>query len=301
MDNLSLSLFCGLLGEKNNYNRREEIREGIEKIMKYTIHELTKQLGISQETIRHYRNLGLIMPERDSENGYFYYDDWDAFQLLFIKRYRSMDLSLGDVQNILDGKPAQEQLHWLQEKESSLERQIAMLEADLEHTQRIVTYMQMTMDKQGVVELVNWTDDFFALYVLGNGCKPVSKEIIQPWIAKMPYTYPTVKIPMEQLNDVDRTEPYDVQIGLACIEKTRRQQGLEICDAVEIIPGGLSIRTFISVENPFVIYPKDIEDMRRYVYNHNYQFINNSSGWIMVTDYSQNKAICQILLRVRIG
>lgn len=269
--------------------------------MKYTIHALTNQLGISQETIRHYRNMGLITPEKDPENGYFYYDDWDAFQLLFIRRYRSMDMSLGEVQNIMDGQSVEEQLRILEKREELLQKQIALLEADLDHTRQIAGYMQMTMDKQGLVEVINWKDDFSAVYMLGKGCRKVPQELLQPWLDRMPYTYPTLKIPMEQLNDRERTAPYDVQIGLGCIESIREQQKLEITQPVETIPGGLSIRTFISVENPFQICPADIEAMRRYVYAHNYRFINNSSGWIMVTDYSKDKTICQILLRVRIG
>lgn len=269
--------------------------------MKYTVNDLKKYLGISPETVRHYRNLGLITPEQDLGNNYYYYSDWDAFQLFFIRRYRSLDLSISDVKSIQGGITDEEQLNLLKDRERTLSEQIEMLSVDLEHTKQIHHFMEMTIRNQGLVEVVNWEDDFYAIYLLGKGIKKPDSALIQSWIQYMPFTYLTLSIPADQLNDYTRNKPYDVQIGLACVDSVRKLKNIPVSRDVEIIKGSLSVRTFISVENPFVITPHDIQKMLSYVREHNYRFINHSSGWIMVNDYSGRSIRCEVLLRVAIG
>lgn len=269
--------------------------------MKYTIHALAKKLGITQETIRHYKNLGLLQPEQDQLNGYYYYDDMDAIQALSIRRYRSMELSVGGVNDVMKGFSAREQLGWLKQREDALSHQIELLQHDLEHTQEIRHFMEMTIENQGTVELVNWPEDFSALYLLGGKAGLSPEAIVREWVEAMPYTYLTLKIPREQLADGSRSEPYESEIGLGCISKYRSRLNLSASPPVQTVPGGLSVRTFIAVDDPFHIMPKQLEPMRRYVAEHNFRFLNHSTGWILVTDYSGTKKKYLILVRVRIG
>ena len=268
--------------------------------MKYTVNDLKKNLGINPETTRHYRNIGLIMPEKDPDNGYYYYSDWDAFQLLFIRRYRNMNFSIDDVQAIKDGVSTEDQLMSLKNRAEELERQIEALSIDLDHTRQICQYLEMTIRKQGTVEIINWEDDFYALYLLGKGCRKPKQILLLEWIRMMPYTYPTISIPADQLNDFERTEPYDVQIGLACVDRVRKQKKIPIDDSVERIRGSLSVRTFITLDNPFDIRPYDIRAMLDYVREHNYRFAQHSTGWIMINDYSSGQMKCMVILRVAI-
>lgn len=268
--------------------------------MKYTIHSLSRILGVTQETIRHYKNLGLIMPEQDPVNGYYYYDNTDAIQTLSIRRYRSMESSMNHVHDVINGHTAQDQLTWLKQREHDLKHQIELLQTDLEHTQQIYTYMNMTLEKQGNIELVDWKDDFGALYLLGKNVVPAPEAQIKQWADSMPYTYLTLKIPKEQLQDEQRTTPYDVQIGLGCISKYRKELALDESDPVQIVPGGLSIRTFIATDDPFSIHPSQLDPMLRYIREHNFQIPYHSTGWILVTDYSATKKKYFILIRVRI-
>lgn len=269
--------------------------------MKYTIHALAKKLGITQETIRHYKNLGLLQPERDALNGYYYYDDMDAIQALSIRRYRSMELSVGGVNSVMSGFSAREQLGWLSQREEALSRQIELLQHDLEHTQEIRHFMEMTIENQGMVELVNWQEDFSALYLLGGKAGPAPEKMVREWVEAMPYTYLTLKIPLEQLADRSRKEPYETQIGLGCISKYRSRLNLSARPPVQTVPGGLSIRTFIAVDDPFCITREQLEPMLKYVEEHNFRFLNHSTGWILVTDYSGKNKTYLILIRVRIA
>ena len=268
--------------------------------MKYTIHALAGKLGITQETIRHYKNLGLLSPEQNPENGYYYYDELDAVRALSVRRYRSMDLSIGGVHDIINGRSAKSQLVWLEEKEQELSRQIEMLQHDRQHIREIHHYMEMTIANQGAVELVNWKDDFSALYLLGENIEDVPEGLAKQWVDAMPYTYLTLCIPREQLMDFSRTEKYDVRVGMGCIARYRDMLGLSVQPPVKTVPGGLSIRTFVAVDDLFCIYPKQLAPMISYVREHRFRFTDSSTGWILVTDYSQKKAKYLVLIRARL-
>lgn len=161
--------------------------------------------------------------------------------------------------------------------------------------------MEMTIENQGMVELVNWPEDFSAVYLLGKGAPVLPDLVVKEWVDAMPYTYLTLKIPKEQLADGQRTIPYDVQIGLGCIEKYYSLLHLHTKPPVQRVPGGLSLRMFLAVDDPFCILPKQVRPMLDYAAAHNFAFINDSTGWLLVTDYSGDKKKYLLLIRVRIA
>lgn len=68
----------------------------------YTVSELSKQSGVSRETIRYYTKIGLIHPTRDPDNGYRYFTDKDAELVSFTKKAKSLGLSLSEVAQVIE-------------------------------------------------------------------------------------------------------------------------------------------------------------------------------------------------------
>ena len=52
------------------------------------INELAKLSGLNSETIRKYRERGLLKPVRNPENGYYEYSWPDFLNLLYIRKLR---------------------------------------------------------------------------------------------------------------------------------------------------------------------------------------------------------------------
>lgn len=76
--------------------------------VKFTIGEVAKALGISQERIRHYVNEGLIQPERQKDNNYLYYSSEDVLLITDVLFYRSMGLTIKQIKTIMKGLPLRE-------------------------------------------------------------------------------------------------------------------------------------------------------------------------------------------------
>jgi len=63
---------------------------------------VAERCGIPAKTIRYYEDIGLIRPAARRENGYRTYSLFDARQLKFIQRARSLGFSVEEVRELLD-------------------------------------------------------------------------------------------------------------------------------------------------------------------------------------------------------
>ncbi len=66
----------------------------------YSIRELTKELGVTARTLRHYEDEGLIAPERRGQTRI--YSQRDRARLTLILRGRRVGFSLAEIGEILD-------------------------------------------------------------------------------------------------------------------------------------------------------------------------------------------------------
>ena len=69
--------------------------------MEYTINKLAKIAGISTRTLRHYDQIGLLCPTRNSENDYRLYGQDDVDRLQHILFYRELGMPLDDIKATL--------------------------------------------------------------------------------------------------------------------------------------------------------------------------------------------------------
>lgn len=74
--------------------------------MYLSVGEISKALGISNETIRHYVQEGIISPHKNPDNNYWEYSSEDFIRLSDVLFYRSVGLSIKEIKSIMnDGIP----------------------------------------------------------------------------------------------------------------------------------------------------------------------------------------------------
>ena len=76
--------------------------------MYLSVGEISKILGISTETIRHYVQEGIITPHKNTANNYWEYSSDDFIRLTDVLFYRSMGLSVKEIKTIMGGVPPRE-------------------------------------------------------------------------------------------------------------------------------------------------------------------------------------------------
>lgn len=68
----------------------------------YLISEVAKKAHLSTDTVRFYEKRGFIKPNFRANNQYRYFDDDALKRLLFIKHCRDLDMSLKEIETLIE-------------------------------------------------------------------------------------------------------------------------------------------------------------------------------------------------------
>jgi len=104
--------------------------------MDWSIQEVARHAGTTSRTLRHYGDLGLLVPSRVGRNGYRFYDEESLVQLQRILLLRDLGLGLHAIAGVLarSAEPAaalRTHLDWLRREQDRLTLQIAAVEDTL--------------------------------------------------------------------------------------------------------------------------------------------------------------------------
>lgn len=84
--------------------------------------------GTTKETLRHYKDISLLSPAHQGDNGYFYYDVEQFYDFYAISIFRQTGTSLEEIRRCLRGQNAAQTLDLLREQRGRLEAERRKLE-----------------------------------------------------------------------------------------------------------------------------------------------------------------------------
>ena len=141
------------------------------KVTYFSSGEFARLCGTTKETLRHYHNIGLLVPARTTENGYHYYASFQFYDYYFISSFKGTSLSLKDLQQRLEGSDEhafrdtlQHQLDEIRREQEDLAKKEKLLRRTLEKFEYLYEG-----DAIGQVRLYDMEEEYFiATPVHGN-------------------------------------------------------------------------------------------------------------------------------------
>lgn len=135
---------------------------------KIRINQVEQLTGVSKRNIRFYEKEGLLIPERNTLNGYRIYGESDVRRIKVIKMLRMLDMPIEEIKRILDGKISLEEAileHQNRLEEKKQEVEIAIQFCSYLKTQEIQTLnvdqCLEKMEQTGAVSLfTSWVKDY---------------------------------------------------------------------------------------------------------------------------------------------
>lgn len=135
---------------------------------KISINQVEQLTGVSKRNIRFYEKEGLLIPERNTLNGYRTYGESDVQRVKVIKMLRMLDMPIEEIKRILDGKISLEEAileHQNRLEEKMQEVQIAIQFCSHLKTQEIQTLnvdqCLEKMEQTGAASLfTSWINDY---------------------------------------------------------------------------------------------------------------------------------------------
>ena len=119
--------------------------------MKDSVKQLSRRIGVSIDTIRHYSETGLLHPQIQ-DNGYASYGIDDMLRILVTREMRSMDISLPEAQDFLARRSMGLFNEWLKLREQALCDRIHYLQLELQRLRETQTYASCGVRLLGHVE-----------------------------------------------------------------------------------------------------------------------------------------------------
>ncbi|BBF45008.1 predicted transcriptional regulators [Lachnospiraceae bacterium KM106-2] len=115
----------------------------------YKVGQLSKVMGVTSHTIKHYEKFNLVAPVKDQENNYRYYDMRQFNRILESKIYRNIGFPLKDISEIMNECDNEAFKVKLVEHKKKLKREIELLQQQYELASAFYKESQEIDEKMG--------------------------------------------------------------------------------------------------------------------------------------------------------
>jgi DNA-binding transcriptional MerR regulator len=258
------------------------------------INELSKLTAINTETIRMYRNLGFLHPEK-LENGYYDYSMQDYASIIHLKKLRAFDFSLQDIHE-------SEHLDSLEEYLSRFKKVEIELHKEIESIQKKIDFIHFEMEHvlsaistyDANVSLNQSVDTKIDIY------PPFKKnQLVDPTTYSNYFLYTTTPIFISKdiLNGDIKDEIIETNVGIGTYLSIYQKMHVEIPDNAITIPNGLCITQIVYMKDLTHINILDIAPMINYAKKLNKKFISDTTGYLVGVTYEDKDPV--YIMRIR--
>lgn len=254
-------------------------------MMEYNIGEFSALLGITRDTLRLYEKHNIVQPSKDEKNRYRYFDDFDARDLLMSRWYRSLQLPLQSVADMMQQSTLDRIREEVGDSRHNLQAQIrrsTMLLGKIDEIYRELESLEATMNqchiktRPGMYRLKQTKKN----RLLRND---VLKWDVTTWMELLPFTFYSFRIESGE-TDADEQDDWDYSWGLSLMEDDVRSLEVIVPEHAEYLPPAIGISATIRVHQKENISRSSLSFMFDYLRNNGYSLRGDIVGRIIVNE-----------------
>jgi DNA-binding transcriptional MerR regulator len=248
--------------------------------MNYKIGEFCSILGISPDTLRYYDRCNLLSTAKNPVNKYRTFTRKDALDIWNVHMLRSLDMGLRDIERLRSSGSFTVQKEHLHIRENALSAEIEKMIAKRERLRQLSRLYDAVHNVNQVI-FQEQIPANYALYVLGEGCKPnteVQSEISN-WVACLPYTYFAVEISFNSLTA--QREDLDIRLGLGILEANIDKAELVPHKETVYTPMGNGVRFAVITNDVFCLSKNDFSPLYAFLEENKMRISGPASGRII--------------------
>lgn len=258
------------------------------------INELSKLTAINTETIRMYRNLGFLHPEK-LENGYYDYSMQDYASIIHLKKLRAFDFSLQDIHESEHLDSLEEYLSRFKKVEIELHKEIESIQKKIDFISFEMEHVLSTMSTYDAnVSLNQSVDTKIDIYPPFE-----TNQLVDPTTYSNYFLYTTTPIFISKdiLNGDIKDEIIETNVGIGTYLSIYQKMHVEIPDNAITIPNGLCITQIVYMKDLTHINILDIAPMINYAKKLNKKFISDTTGYLVGVTYEDKDPV--YIMRIR--
>ena len=260
------------------------------------IRELSKLSFVNPETIRVYRNKGMLRPQRDIQNGYYDYSIEDLLNVLYIRKLTGCNLSLdtisytythSDLSDILEGY--KKELNRLNEAVEELLKRQYVLQITMEH-------LEEYRENMSGISLIDAFDTRYDSYFHEDSSDPA----MDIWMKHIELFTQTVGIKKELLIQEPLPKKIPVQRGIGSYKGILMGYHMPMPKDIAVFPKGKYVTMHICLDNLDYICASQIQPMIDFIKEHNYTIDSDTTAFLFRIDHSESQPRRIYRIRVKV-
>ncbi|ASA24792.1 MerR family transcriptional regulator [Paenibacillus donghaensis] len=213
--------------------------------MKYSIGEFASILGVTADTLRLYEKHDIIRPVKTEHNNYRYFNDLDARNLLSSRWYRSMQIPLQSVTELINDAPSKQVVTSIDTAKLQLEAEIKRSTMLLEKISEIHDELKLISESFGTCRIRQMPGIYRIQQTDKNQLlqKDRLRRTVHSWMELLPFTFYSFLIKNPEHICVDGG--LDYSWGLALLESDQKKLDVCLNDCIEYLQPAACISSVI--------------------------------------------------------
>lgn len=247
------------------------------------VNELSELSGVNIETIRMYRNKGLLHPKR-LDNGYYDYSISQLNELLNIKKLRASALSLDAIDYYCSRDDKQEIVDALNEEYEELKKKIEDMKRQLYMLQVTMQHFKLYRDNPDKVLELDVEEDSYSL-VIGDS----PDEDTKAWFNAMTLMTQSILIPPQTLLDPDPPDTIHFDIGVGTYKQILDSNGIKIPERAVRIPKGKFLTAWVTTDGGREMSRMEIQPILSYAAKKHYTLTGEATAFLYRVDTTEGE------------
>lgn len=266
--------------------------------MSYTIRKFAKLVGVSVDALRHYEQAGIVTPEIDRSNNYRLYSTYDIIPVISARVFRGMGMPVSQVAKTMESASLQEQLGWLEHETGYILQQIDYYNSLLKRNHEMQTTLQDALNLVGEIREIPLLPRVYRLPLLDQtpGEDLAYDQRLSDWMDCMPYAYVGLSVALADLTGKHPYIPCTLVLGM--LERYQQEFEIDVSPPVYRLEPSKGVHTVLPTEDIFRLKRQDIETLIATVKRKGYTITSDLLGKLEAVDYSGEKPVYYLGLRI---
>ncbi|MCR5795609.1 MAG: MerR family transcriptional regulator [Solobacterium sp.] len=257
------------------------------------VNELSKITGTHIETIRSYRNKGLLKPKKLA-NGYYNYGISDFISLAYIRKMRGYSISLDNISEIYSTDEPGKIIELIEAEQQVLRTRLARMEEEIRYLELEKIHVRESWRTGDfMVQTVQSLDDKIDIYPEDLVSDPGFRSLLE--ISHM--MTPTVRISKEVLNGSCEDRIIPIRTGVGTYRYVLSEKGIPLPEGHNVIPNGIHISQMITLKDLSEISLKQLQPMMDEAKKNGTPFISDTTGYLMHVEKRSDDLVYHFRIR----
>ncbi|KPU44342.1 zinc-responsive transcriptional regulator [Oxobacter pfennigii] len=257
--------------------------------MGYKIGDVSKLLNMPVETIRYYETKNIIRPYRLENSKYRVYETWDIFYLMQCMKYKSFNLSLEEIAQVINNGSLQYILDKINEKDLEIREKISHDTLLAEKLEELIKKLETITLNQGNYWIQKLPERYYLYCVESDGDSyndfDLSNPLFSQWLQYYPFVTACKHTSIHDFYNYLNREKWSLTIEKKYAEIFK----LAINEYVKILPEQVYITTIVNAGEKGELSVQLLEPAISYTESKGYKISGDILGELLVRTHESGK------------